>query len=349
MQLGNIIEFELYESLVAAAQAFPATELLLEADVSAPRWGFKYLNYGVDPRPEVLVLGDHTNHKKNRLLGGINLNYLSNNQIIDLRKSLPKIMTGRDLRQRYRIGRQVLPAIFNNYYRTYNDQFIRQVTPSRLHQWYDSAKKDANAQRRQEIKDKQRSWYARDDETGRAAWDARRRLYRPGSARRERPERYPDGEKDARYRAQRAKLKELERLADINRAKIDAENERKRQYELMNQPVEDDPLAIPDDTTQANIDDLNAANILSGKKVPSTNIPTADEQDVEDLEQELETTKAEIEPEEEASTPIETDLEDEEDELPKESKLLDPELDVIFGDTITYYSPRLKKYVVERI
>lgn len=297
MQLSLLKDLELYESRVVAARAFP-TQVLTEAAATAPKWGFKYQNYNVDPRPEVLVLGDYTNEKGHRLVGGINLHYLSNNQLIQLRKALPEVMKGQNLKARYHQGKKALPIVFDNYYRTYNDEYIRSITPSTFHQWYDDKDKEANVQRRQKIKDKQKSWYQRDKDPDADAWAARSALYKPGSRFRQTPERKPDDEKNARYRTQRTKLADLEKLAAANSAKIDAERRKKHAQELLNEPDLADPLAIPDDIQQQNLTD------------------------VQDAERQL---------------------------PPPPKKLIDPDIGAELGESIIYYSPRLKRYVVEYI
>lgn len=93
---------------------------------------FSYDNWRVDPRPSVLVLGRwlHPN-THNKLACGINLNYLSNDQIDKVRLVLPKILKTRNLKQRYWTARSLIPDIMGAY-RTYNADFIRAVSPSTL-------------------------------------------------------------------------------------------------------------------------------------------------------------------------------------------------------------------------
>jgi hypothetical protein len=97
-------------------------------DGEGPRWKFAYSNFKNDPTPDILLLGawKHPN-TRNNLVGGINLHYLNEKQRDALARILPQIMQGGDLKERYWIGRRLLPDVFNEYYRTYNSNFIRGV------------------------------------------------------------------------------------------------------------------------------------------------------------------------------------------------------------------------------
>jgi hypothetical protein len=92
----------------------------------------KYSNYNVDPQPNVLALGRWVNHKNTRLLCGINLRYLSDDQIVDLQKNLQYILSDRNLRRRVRRLRKVLPQVFDRAYRTYNQDHITIIAPDTL-------------------------------------------------------------------------------------------------------------------------------------------------------------------------------------------------------------------------
>lgn len=94
---------------------------------------FDYDNWQNDPTPRVLQLG-HWVHPStgNTLVGGINLNYLSDNQINSLRYYLPDILKDRKLKTRYHSGKRLLPDVFGNFYRTYNRRHINVVEPGSL-------------------------------------------------------------------------------------------------------------------------------------------------------------------------------------------------------------------------
>ena len=96
-------------------------------------YGFGYDKFKEDPRPKMLLLGKwrHPN-TRNILLGGINLNYLSDDQVIELRKALPAILRNKNLKARFRQGKKLLPDIFGEAYRTYDRDWVGQVTRDTL-------------------------------------------------------------------------------------------------------------------------------------------------------------------------------------------------------------------------
>ncbi len=90
---------------------------------------FSYLDYKLDPKPRVLVLGAWKNPKTgNDLIGGININYLTKDEYRKLKHLvIPKIRKLSGLRQRYRVGKFISAELFDNYYRTYNVESIRKA------------------------------------------------------------------------------------------------------------------------------------------------------------------------------------------------------------------------------
>ena len=112
------------------------------------KYDFNYDNYQVDPRPSVLILG-HWRHPRtrNQLVAGVNLNYLTDVEIEQLRRTLPQILKSRNLKDRYWAGRQLLPSVFNDNYRTYDKKFVHAVTPGTLRFW--SKKAEAEKQKKQ--------------------------------------------------------------------------------------------------------------------------------------------------------------------------------------------------------
>ena len=112
-------------NLLPTEALYVSRTMLLE-DGEGPRLRFNYPNFKHDPTPDVLMLGnyDHPN-TGNELIGGINLNYLSKHQMDDLAKALPKILEPSNLYGRYWAGRRLVPDIFKNFYRTYNNDYIR--------------------------------------------------------------------------------------------------------------------------------------------------------------------------------------------------------------------------------
>lgn len=97
---------------------------------------FDYPKFRVDKRPRVLVLGKwkHPN-TQNVLLAGVNLNYLSEDEIEILRKGLGAILAQRNLKGRYRMGKKLMPGIFDTAYRTYKADEVVAVTRSTLKKW----------------------------------------------------------------------------------------------------------------------------------------------------------------------------------------------------------------------
>lgn len=85
-----------------------------------------------DPKPSALSLGRFISPKNNQLMAGVNLNYLSPEQIKRLRQNLPNILKHKNLRKRARTLRAMMPDIFNSAYRTYKRSEINNVDPKTL-------------------------------------------------------------------------------------------------------------------------------------------------------------------------------------------------------------------------
>jgi hypothetical protein len=103
-----------------------------------PRWQFDYDGKKTyDPRPDVLVLGAYVHpNTGNRLVGGININYMTSSEFEKLEELLPKIVRGRNLYERYNIGRSLNPLIFTTYYRTYNADNINMIGKGKVYPQY---------------------------------------------------------------------------------------------------------------------------------------------------------------------------------------------------------------------
>jgi len=122
MKLADATNLSLYEASIAC------DSIVILEDGEGPRWKFAYDNWHHDPNPDILLLGSWRHPStQNNLVGGINLHYLNDKQRDSLARILPKIMGGGNLKDRYWIGREALPDVFNNFYRTYNANFIRGV------------------------------------------------------------------------------------------------------------------------------------------------------------------------------------------------------------------------------
>lgn len=114
-------------------------------DEASPRWSFKYDNFDHDPTPDVLVLGMYRHpNTGNNLVGAINLRYLDKNQISRLQRILPQLHKAKNLKRRYYMGISLLPDVFENYYRTYNAAYIRDLKRGAIYPKYGVLKTAAN-------------------------------------------------------------------------------------------------------------------------------------------------------------------------------------------------------------
>jgi hypothetical protein len=106
---------------------------IIEAQ-DAPRWRFGYSGQDVhDTKPDILVLGSYTHPSTgNDLVGGININYLTNIELKTLMKQLPSFIDAADLYDRYHAGKELLPDIFDKAYRTYDADLIQSPKPGQL-------------------------------------------------------------------------------------------------------------------------------------------------------------------------------------------------------------------------
>jgi hypothetical protein len=130
-------------------------------DLDYPRWK-------TDPDPRILLLGRWRDPRTGRRkIGGINLNYLSQNQIDKLRYYLPEILSNKNLMARYYAGRELVPDVFMSFYRDYYDNMepqgasisgrstLKFLTPSELMKQGKDAKSKELQQRRDELRAKQ--------------------------------------------------------------------------------------------------------------------------------------------------------------------------------------------------
>ena len=76
----------------------------------------------------------------NNLVGGINLHYLDAQRVDELASALPSIMQGSSLYSRYQAGLRAVPEIFTNFYRTYDSKFIRGVRQDIMYPKYGTVK-----------------------------------------------------------------------------------------------------------------------------------------------------------------------------------------------------------------
>lgn len=85
-----------------------------------------------DSRPKVISLGNWISGRGNNLMAGVNLNYLSPEQVERLQKNLQVVLRSRNLQNRSRTLRRLMPDIFSTAYRTYNKDAVNNVDPGTL-------------------------------------------------------------------------------------------------------------------------------------------------------------------------------------------------------------------------
>ena len=226
-----------------------------------PRSQFNYANYNVDPRPDVLKLGLWSHPETgNTLLGGLNLNYLSADQVSKLKKIAKRIFARGTLRSRYRYLKRKLPDVAQ-YYRTYDKDYIHAEQPDEFKDFdYRDTKepdaKDIAAQKQADVDRVAKVSQEIDPdvdpdaavEKDREAWNAKRRLYDPDTGRRAKPERKdPDDvlqtkrQKLNRYRSQRRKLKQLEKDAELERLAAAIKRDQEETFAAYEEP----PVKLP--------------------------------------------------------------------------------------------------------
>lgn len=203
-----------------------------------PRKDFGYSNYNTDPRPSVLVLGamEHPS-TGNELLYGINLNYLSRDQLGKLREEMPRIFGGNSLKSRYRRLKRFAPDIAQ-YYRSYDTDYIHRVHSGDLDDFVAQATRggdevDEPAKDKASKADMAKDIIQKaaepvdvtnkddDVQAGRKAWELERQLYDPDTGTENRPEKDEiadidvEKEKEKRYQRQKDDLEDLQRRAEV--------------------------------------------------------------------------------------------------------------------------------------
>ncbi len=247
-----------------------------------PRGRFNYVNYDNDPNPDVLVLGDWRNpNTKNVLKAGINLNYLSKDQLLKLRKIVDRLFSNKSLRSRYRFLRNKAPDIAR-YYRTYDTKFIRSWQPQDLSGY----KPNEPATVEPDRKDQAIKARAKPEpdvvDTGRKAWQLKRQLYNPDTGRRNAPEQAKGRglaaakrAKIDRYRQQRRALQDLDKDLELQRTMAQLEKpdepDLPDEPDFMDEPTPD--IDLPDEPVQ----DRYALDEPEEPEEPEVNWPNEDQ------------------------------------------------------------------------
>lgn len=117
------------EEAMMASDIFIADERydpIMEATARVLR--FDYERARNDPRPRVLVLGRWLHPQtRNKLVAGINLNYLNRTELKNLQKYMPRIMGQKSLKNKWWTGFGLLPKIWSKAYRQYDERFIHSI------------------------------------------------------------------------------------------------------------------------------------------------------------------------------------------------------------------------------
>lgn len=120
---------------------------LLREDDSLDFYNFKYANFKLDPSPRVIVLGSYRFPTTgNTVVGGVNINYMTQKELEELAKVLPTILKANGLRNRYRVGLRLAPYQFKNFYRTYSQEYVKSIEPIDLSGKRTQIRKDKIAQ-----------------------------------------------------------------------------------------------------------------------------------------------------------------------------------------------------------
>lgn len=336
------------------------TPMPILEDGEAPRWNFKYDKYKNDPNPDILLLGSYKNNNtNNNLVGGINLHYLSKDAIEDLTKVLPQIMQGNNLYQRYHIGLRLLPDVFDNYYRTYNANYVRGVKKDVLYPKYGYMKTASNwlkkkiggifkskAEREQEAIPK----YPEDLE------QMQSRLDQAVAALQNTPpdEVLPDDEEEMEAaRSEYDKLSQDKSMADVERDEDIPLRNASHDYLDKQQPAIT-PTArrspnVPNRKTETITPDMSPQEVAE-KSTPELSDIAAQNQrkpqpTVAQQPPQVQQPAIYDEPMDEIESPDITQVDDEEPEEPIEQMETPPDDEL--AESLVYYSPLQRRYIVE--
>ena len=318
MKLADTVSMGLHESRV-----FCSDMAILE-DGEGPRWQFGYDNFKTDPNPDILLLGAYQHpNTKNNLVGGINLHYLRSDQVDNLSKALPQIMAAGNLYGRYHVGKRLVPDVFTNYYRTYNAAHIRGVKQDVMYPKYGFMKTAAN-------------WIKKKIGGIFKSKEKREKENQP---------QYPNDLSNMQHELN----KTVERLqhnppkdVDPNTPEIQAARNAFLQYRREQQMSMQDVEKQEDEPLNQAVANYN--NVQTGKIEPvqQAAIPTKTQK----------RRQPQAQPQPQAQQPDQKQLSkiDFDAERKKnQEELLDPNNDIDLSESITYYSPTLKRYITECI
>lgn len=169
-----------------------------EAEVLSFRYRPKWPRRATVSEPTLLYLGKYYHPKTgSELIGGLQLNMMTDEELERLRAALPQILRRPNLKTRYWAGYRLFPIMFGKYknqgfYRTYRREDIKGKVTRDTFKLYDSIEDLEAAEDEKETKDIQRSTdkaQALDAEVDQAVADAERSLERRRELERERERR----------------------------------------------------------------------------------------------------------------------------------------------------------------
>ncbi len=312
MKLSNATNFNLTESLFI--------EPFCEAG-EAPRWKFNYGSWKEDPTPDILLLGAYQHpNTGNNLVGGINLKYLQQAQRDQLAKVLPQIMAAPNLYSRYHIGKRLLPDIFQHAYRTYNAANIRGVQHDVFYPKYGFMKAAADT-----LKKKIGGLFKSKDQRAKEA----------------QPQ-YPDDLKGMNDTLDSVVTKLGQQQAPIapSAPEIQVARNNYQQLKADQNPSYTDVERQEDQPyIQAN-HDLQRHQLAQGETTPQAVNPIVTKQILPKI------AKPQTQP---SISPQQLGQSFEKERTESQKELLDPKNDIDLDESIRYYCPRVKQYIVESI
>jgi hypothetical protein len=216
-----------------ALQPIESKSLLYE---DVPRAKFAYTNYQQDPRPDVFAMSRQTNPDTgNDLVYGINLNYLSKDQLRGLLEVAPQVVNVPEAK-RYDALKYLAPDL-TDYYRSYNNDYMHEIEASDLSGYmnkmvdepelYPADKERVKTRElvkdvEQDIKvDKAKEREDGEDEylkAARKSWETDRRLHDPDTGEINDPDDTPDSfDGDSAEKYIQSRGKDIDRRAEVER------------------------------------------------------------------------------------------------------------------------------------
>ena len=120
-----MMEYDTSLAIEQASRSVLSEDIILLLEIAAKVYQFNYERGKHDPEPRILVLGRWAHQTSgNNLLAGINLNYLDDAETDELRTVMKHILKPSRLKNRYWVGRRMMPDLWSKSYRTYDEKYI---------------------------------------------------------------------------------------------------------------------------------------------------------------------------------------------------------------------------------